>query len=56
MRLFFPCAFFVCIFVLAGCGSSDPPQTKVPEDKVKNIMTKAKEQAFREGGSRRMRK
>lgn len=56
MRLFVHTVFVVFFFVLAGCGNSEPPQTKVPEDKVKDIMTKAKEQASREGGSRRMRK
>lgn len=53
MRLFVPFACVALAFTMIGCGSSEPPQTKVSEDKVKDIMTKAKDQANREGGSRR---
>ena len=57
-RVFFTCFFAAGLLAVSmtGCGSSEPPQTKVPDDKVKEIMTKAKDQASREGGDRRMRK
>ena len=56
MRFFVCFAVFLLAFPLTGCGSSEPPQAKVSDDKVKEIMTKAKDQASREGGDRRMRK